>query len=297
MAFTPNTQKTNTTTTTFDPNRKYPEPKAGSRPARISLIVELGTQERPDFEDPKTKEVKPQKPCQQVAVFADLTHDVVDYGGEIGKQPYRLMLNKVFKGDIEGVNFTAVPPRDADGNMIPGRDWGFHPANLLSKVAKAVKKPEVITTMDVEQLLDIPFMAQVEVKKTESKDKKDDNGNPVVFTNINFKGANECPMIEDEDGNEVPMKVKPLALEAKCITFKNARKEDIKFIRNSLLKKIKLATDYEGSQMQRAIVAFEAEKNAQQEPFVEKSPAKVTTEKTTSTPNDSFDDLEDKLPF
>lgn len=100
MAFKPaNANKTGGTgKRDFDSNFNMPEPKAGSRPARISLIVDLGIQERPDFEDSKTKETRPQSPCQQLAIFADLPNDVVDYGGNIGKQPYRLCLNKTFAG-------------------------------------------------------------------------------------------------------------------------------------------------------------------------------------------------------
>ena len=72
--------------------------KAVVQAARISLIVDIGTQERPDFEEKDKQgnviEVKPQKPAQQVVVFADLVDQVVDYGGDIGEKQYRLMLNK-----------------------------------------------------------------------------------------------------------------------------------------------------------------------------------------------------------
>ena len=248
----------------FDPSFKMPEPKAGSRPARISMIVDLGTQERPDFEDPKTKEIKTQAPAQQVIVYADLVNDVVDYGGSIGMQQYRLCLNKTFGGETQGVNFTAVPPRDAEGNMISGKPWGFHPMNLLTKLSKAVQKPEVIESMDIEELLGEAFMAQVEVRKTESKDKKDDEGNPVVYTNVNFKSAAEIPMIPDDDGNEAPMRVKPLAVEPMIISFDDAKPGQIKYLRKSVINMIKLAKNYSGSKMQEAVESFEASQNIHQ---------------------------------
>jgi hypothetical protein len=284
----------NTAKRDFDPNRKYPEPKAGSRPARISLIVDLGIQEREDFEDPDTGELKPQKPAHQVAVFADLTHDVVDYGGEIGNLPYRLCLNKTFQGKLEGVNFTAVPPRDAKGNMIEGKKWGFHPANLLTKIAKATGNPEVIESMDIEVLLDKPFMATVEVKKTESKDKKDDNGNPVVFTNVNFKGASEIPDLGDG-----PIAVKPLPSPAKCITFDNATAEDLKTIRYSIIQKIKTATNYAGSAMQKAVEEFEAsrEQTTQQEPPAAAEPPLAATRQRAPAPPARQPDFDDDIPF
>lgn len=244
----------------FDPNRKFPTPKAGSRPARISLIVDLGIQERDDFEDEKTGEKRAQKPCQQVAIFCDLPNDVVDYGGDIGEQPYRLAINKTYSGEFQGINFTAVPVRDADGNMIKGKPWTFPPASVLTKLCKATGELEVIESQDLEQLLNKPFMATVEVKETESKTVKDDEGNPVKFTNVNFKGCSEVPMVEDDDGNEKPMRVKPLVVPAMCITFDDAKPEQIKYIRKNLINKIKTAKNYAGSAMEAAIQAYEAGK-------------------------------------
>ena len=92
--------------------RNYPVPKGGSRPARVSLIIDIGTQIRDDSY--KTADGKmcnfdtagaiatAQKPAKQVVVFADLVNDVVDYGNEIGKQQYRLLLNGSFSGVLKG---------------------------------------------------------------------------------------------------------------------------------------------------------------------------------------------------
>lgn len=257
MSFKPS-NASRTSSVNFEPGN-FPTPRAGSRKARVSLIVDMGVQNREPFEDPNTKEMKELKPCQQVAVFADLVADTVDYGGSIGKQHYRMLLNKSFQGNIQGVNFVATPPKDAKGNLVPGKPWGFHPANLLTKIARAVGRPEVVESMDVEELMGLPFMAQVEVKETEDKNgKTGKEGNILVYKNVNFKGAAEVP--EDDDGNPLP--VADLNNPALCITFDNARKEDIKWIRAGLLKQIKLANNYAGSQMRKAIEAFEAE-NAQ----------------------------------
>lgn len=242
------------------------EPKAGNRLGRVSLIVDMGTQEREDFVNEQTGETKPQNACQQVAVFADLVNDVVDYGGKIGKAQYRMLLNKSFKGEVQGVNFVTVPPKDGDGKIVKGKPWTLHPANLLTKLAKAVGKPGIIVdndkpeSLDIERLLDEAVLIEVEVKKTPAKDKKDANGNPLVYTNVNFKNATPVPPQTNEDGDEVPAVVKKLTQPALCITFENAKKEDIKFIRPGLLKQIKLAVNYAGSQMQAAVEAFEAEK-------------------------------------
>lgn len=250
MAFKP--MKSGKSSGNFE-DRNYPTPKAGSRKARVSLIVDLGIQVREDFEDPNTKELKPQKPCQQVVVFADLVADVVDYGGKVGKAQYRLLLNKSYGGEVYGVNFTSTPPRDKAGKMIEGKEWGFHPANLLTKLAKAVGKPGIITSMDIEELLDMPFMADVEITEKESE-KEDKDGNPIIHKYVNFKGASKVPL--DDDDN--PVEIKELTTKARCITFDNATVDDIQFLRGNIIKMIKLAENYAGSKMQKAIEAFEA---------------------------------------
>ena len=267
MAFKPMNQ--NNSSTEYEP-RNYPVPKAGSRKARVSMIIDLGVQEREDLWELDGKVVaegtdgatcKPQKPCQQVAVFADLVADTVDYGGELGKQHYRMLLNNTFAGKFKGINFVATPPKDAKGNIIVGKKWGFHPANLLTKLAKAVGKPEVIESMDVDELLGLAFMAQVVVTEKDSG-KKDNDGEPIIYRNVNFKGSTEVPEIEDEDtGESKPMPVAKLAVAPMSITFENAEVADIKFIRVNILKQIKLAQNYAGSKMQKAIEAFEASKN------------------------------------
>lgn len=279
MAFKPaNANKTNQSSGDYE-NRNYPVPKKGSRKARVSLIVDLGVQEREDFEDPDTGELKPQKPCQQVAVFADLVADTVDYGGSIGKQHYRLLLNNTFAGTLKGINFTATPPKDAKGNMIAGKPWGLHPANLLTKLAKAVQKPDVIESMDISELLNMPFMAQVEVKEKDSG-KLDKDGEPIIYKNVNYKGAAEVPL----DDDDVPLVVAELNCEPLCVTFADAKPEHIKFIRGNIIKQIKLANNYTGSAMQKAIEAFEAGNNAEAEQSDEAAPAAKAPVKKPKAP-------------
>lgn len=286
----------------FENTRDLPTPRSGSRKARIALIVDLGVQEREDFEDPNTGEFKPQKPCQQVAVFADLVADTVDYGGKIGKQHYRMALNKSFMGKVVGINFAATPPKDAKGNTINGKPWGLHPANVLSKIAKAVGKPEVIESMDISELLDEAFMCQVEVKETPDKNgKKDKDGELIVYKNVNFKGA--APIPEDDDGEPLP--VADLNVKALCITFDDAKAADIQYIRAGLIKQIKLANNYAGSQMQKAIEAYEAtlggdagEEEEQEAPAPKAKPAAKAPAKPKAKPASAPQETEEEdVPF
>lgn len=238
---------------------KYPVPEAGNQSARISLIVDIGTQEREDFEDPNTGEIKPQKPVQQVVVFADLVDQVVDYGGDIGEKQYRLMLNKNFKGDIQGINFTAVPPRDADGNLIEGKIWTFHPANLLTKLAKATGNEHILgvdqdNNMDIAALLGAAFYADVEVKENDSG-KKNDAGEPIIYRNVNFKGASKLPLVKGK-----PVEVEDLQVKPVIINHNNVTEETLVLIRGKVLEMMKKAKEYEGSNLQKLVVGKVEEK-------------------------------------
>jgi hypothetical protein len=268
--------------------RDLPTPKEGARKGRVSLIIDLGTQNREDYVNEQTGEKRPQKPSQQVAVFVDLTADKVDYGGDIGVQPYRLALNKTFKGKFEGINFKALPPMDKDGKKIEGAKWALPGASILSKLCKAVGKGNVAVddrndpeSLDLEVLLNRPVMVTVEVKVTE---KELDDGTTRTYKNVNVKGLSPVPTVEDDDGNEQPIPVPALSVEPKCITFDNAKKDDIKFIRKNILKIIKQANDYEGSAMQAAVEAYEAEQ-AEASESKPASPAPASAASKSATKN------------
>lgn len=281
---------------------KMPVPEDGNQPARISLIVDLGTQEREDFVDPNTKETKPQAPVQQLAIYADLVDNIVDYGGSIGEQPYRLALHKSFKGELSGVNFNASPPRDAEGNLIQGKIWTFHPANLLTKLAKATGNTQILgenedDNMDIEQLLGESLFIDVQVKQNTS-DKLDKDGEKIVYTNVNAKTFATVPRVKGK-----PMPVEDLAMEPLLITFDNVTPETVKFLRADVRRKIKLATDYVGSKMQKVLEEYEAtlgtgetkgksEDKPKEKPKAKAEPkAKAKAKKEDSEEEDFDDDI------
>lgn len=283
-------------TRNFD-NTKYPTPQAGTVDARIALIVDLGTQAREDFEDTTTGALKPQKPCQQVAIFADLVDDIVDYGAVIGEQPYRLCLNKTFGGKLEGVNFTPVPSKDGNGKIIQGKIWTFTGTSLLSKLAKATGHEEILggnekDNMDISLLLGEPLMINVEVKETDSG-KTNDKGEPIIYTNVSAKGYTPIPIKKGKK-----LEVEELRCTPKCVTFDNATVEDVKILRPMVITKIKAALNFEGSQMEKAIKEYELSKG-ESAPPAEKPKASTTSKTATKKPVvevDEDDDI-DNLPF
>ena len=257
MAFRPNGSKGKSSSTSSNNfgATKFPVPKAGLRPARISLIVDLGIQEQEDFVN-KDGTTSPRKPCHQVAIFADLVRDKVDYGGSIGEAHYRMMLNKQFAGKVQGINFQMIPVRDTEGNLIQGKPWTYPPASLLTKIPKAIGREELVSDDDISKMLNGAL--NVSVKITEKiTDKLDDDGNPIVLKFVNQTGVSAIPPVFDDEGEEKPAVVPELLIPAMCITFDEAKPEDIKYLRSNLIQMIKLAKNYSGSQMQKAIEAFE----------------------------------------
>lgn len=232
----------------------YPVPEAGNQSARISLIVDVGTQEREPFEDPVTKTLKPQKPVQQVVIFADLVDQIVDYGGDIGEKQYRLLLNGVYDRKITGVNFTAVPPRDADGNMVQGKQWTFHPASLLTKLAKATGKEHILgqdpaDNMDIGALLGAGLYVDVQVKSTPDKNgKKDKDGNVIVYHNVKSGGVSKLPLVKGK-----PVEVEKLQCTPMILNHNNVTEETVFLIRGGVLEMMRKAPEWEGSVLQKLI--------------------------------------------
>ncbi len=247
--------------------------KSGSRPARISLIVDLGIQKREPSSDKynpadagHVKSVesgkawleddgkggqlirKERQPVQQVAVFADLVNDVVDYGGTIGEQPYRILINKSFKGELTGIDFVGGYAYDDKGNRIESRGFTFHQKSRLYELAVATEQRQIIAgsgddNMDISQLLGQAFMAKVE--KTE--------GDKATY--VNFKGATDVGTVEDADGNEVPRKVKQLSTPAMLITFDDITEDQVKYLRYEVIKKIQQAENFAGSNIEAVLKA------------------------------------------
>ena len=251
-------------------------PEDGLQAVQVGMLVNLGMHKKlPKFakdnagkreqdEDGNDKIIWPKEGDkgmeQRVGVYVDLLTQTHDYGGDIGVKNIRLPLHQVSRGMSEGLNFTTVAPRDPDGNYIKGKPWTLAPASAWCKIAAVVKDDKgekVSDTMlradyknkdhnNVQMLLGKPFMYNVEVKKTE----KDGN------TYVNTKLKSPVPLMKG-------MKTEPALVGAVSISFDDEdlleAREDLggvsKFalLRVADLRRIVLAADYVGSNMQKAI--------------------------------------------
>ncbi len=266
--------------------------EADNQPAIISLIVDLGVHTPPENVSDKNEtefdteeeaqaylkrivEIKGEKDAakfkitqvggkfvingsiyqpkdgQEIAIFADLVDNVVDYGDEIGKKPYRIGLNKTWKGELKGFSLKAVPPQN--GNV-----WTFAGTSMLTKLANATKETAVIDGSDANKLNDVGCFLGKSIMADIQKSEVGEN------TYVNLKGIGSVPKAI-EKGIDYSL-VTPVG-----ISFDTATVEDLKAacLRGNILKKIKSANNYAGSQIEKAIKELEGDTTPSQPKYQE----------------------------
>jgi len=184
-----------------------------------------------------------------------------------------------------------------------GKPWRFHVNSVLSKLSEAVNEPNVPESGNIAKLIGKQLLIDIQIKSTDSG-KEDKDGNPIVYKNVSYKSLSKAaPIFEtDDDGNETEVlpEFAALKVEPLVVTFTNATPETVKHLRANVIKKIKLAKNYAGSNMQKAIEAMEAAKEeTQSEEAVQKQPEEKKTKKVTPkkvVPKDE-DEIDDDIPF
>ena len=249
-------------------------PEDGLQTVQIGLLVDLGNHRRqPKFakdqqgnrekdEDGNDKIIWPKADAveQKVACYVDLLTQTHDYEGEIGVKNIRLPLHPMTRGMSDGLNFTTVAPRDANKQYVKGIPWVLAPTSQFYKIAGVVKDEsgkkvsEIIFDAnyknaklnDINQLLGKPFMFNVDVKTTEKEGK----------TYVNTKLKSPVPTMK---GMAVPEAlIKAVSVNFEDDDLLDAKEElggvaKIDLLRVADLRKIVLAEDYDGSNMQKAI--------------------------------------------
>lgn len=177
---------------------------------------------------------------QELAIFADLTENRVDYGEEIGDKPFRVMLNRRWQGEINGFQLKKSPPAQKGGV------WTVKGNTKLAELATATGHKELLECdledADWSEMLGEGFNITIE--------KSGDEGQ---YLNIG-----KCVALKKKKG--VVEEVEELDGEPILITFDDATVEDLEaaHVRRDVIEKIKKASDYEGSQIQKAIEEYEA---------------------------------------
>jgi hypothetical protein len=279
-------------------------------------LVDLGTQEQPDSENPFTGSAEdeakliaekpatyfkdgidpntkkpcrlicwPNKPIQSVAVaveFPDIMIDKGQFFGESNPQPLRMWLGDTFY--IPDSGMVVARPTPLRQNTKLG-DWSFDVKHLFYKMAvasKIIKQGECFIPNDIDKLLGKAFLFSAQIFMRKGKDGKEYFTEKVAFSSGLMKGQ-ATPEIINE----------PFSIGF----YEDNSKESLKQLRNHVINTIKRAHNYEGSKIKEQLE--DGKKQGQQESAP--APAPVRTEAKTkpkAKPSAVVEDLDESdLPF
>lgn len=274
----------------------------------VSMIVDLGTQNQPDAEvtfvgdesaekeefaknpntyfkdgiDPVTR--KPvrlkcwqQKPVQCVAVAIDFSDILIDKGkffGNSDPKPLRLWLGGQFYNQSLG-KMVVARPTPLKVNKKLG-DWSFDQKHLFYKMAvadKMIKPGEVFAPKDIDKLLGKAFQFTAQVFFKPGKD-----GKSYYTEYINFVGALGRGQVTPE------AKTTPLIIQMN----KQSSEQAVKEVRAHVLNTCRLASNWEGSALQKQVDSLRS-------PQEDKSESKSVSSSGGATRQ--VDNFEDDIPF
>lgn len=238
--------------------KSWPRPEAGVTLAAVSMIVDMGIQNRPDFVDQTGKKV-PRKPVQQLAVLVDLLTQTHDWGGDIGTKQIRLPLYNTFEGQVLGHDFVVY--KQEDGVVT------FNPKSKMAKLTSAcgATKELIANGHDVEALLGKALMVEVTEREYNGNFYHKIKGVMPVMKGLPIPKLESAPII---------------------VSFETCTEEQAKLIRSDVRKQIMKANNYQGSVIQKVFVKMGFDENG-----IDAPPAK---KQEVETP---FDGIEEDCPF
>jgi hypothetical protein len=227
------------------------------------------------------------KPCQQVAFTVDFPSIMINQGQFFGDEnakehPLRMLLNGEFYmkevGKVVGKPYNIKEVRNDDGS------WGFKSNTQIYKMASAVDvldeknnfKPHMIG-----KLLGKAALFEVQVYLQESGGKQ--------YLNEKIKLSGQVPDVM------VPM-IPELAPEyIYGVNFKGEQNPEIlKNLRQSVLNTMKLAQNFEGSDIQKALESARGNSQPADKPVQQKV---VPTGVDPNTDEVTYDSFDDTIPF
>lgn len=224
------------------------------------------------------------KPCQQVAFTVDFPGVMLNQGQFFGdadakEHPLRMLLNGEFYlkdvGKIVGKPYNIKEVRNEDGS------WSFKSNTQIYKMASAVDvldeqgrfKPNMIG-----KLLGKAALFEVQVYLQESNGKQ--------YLNEKIKLSGQVPDVM------VPMIPELDASYIYGVNFKGQQNpEVIKQLRQSVINTMKLAQNFEGSDIQKALES----RGGQDKPVKQKQEEKPAAKQPE--PKADYDSFDDDIPF
>lgn len=235
---------------------KYAEEGWDEQPEAVEATKEIIDTYKVDAEVGTTlyqvnfKIVQP-KPREEVIYAVDLVDTYVKYkedGTEEDALQYRVWLNQrdFMTKELKGFSANFAPPKGKNN-----KGWTFSPMSMHSKLAEATGELDIINPQssdhaDLSLLLDKPIGVPTTQKHSESGGKEYINlkiGAPVRLSKkLLSLGITELDCTPEAIGFET----------ATVEQFENAKPNKL------VIAKIKKSTDYEGSQMQKALEEWES---------------------------------------
>ena len=238
------------------------------------------------------------KPCQQVALTADFTDimlnqsqffDEVDNGEE---HPLRMLINNEFYlkgvGKIVGKPFNLKESRNDDGS------WGIKNNTILYKLAAAtggvLDEKGNLKPAALGKLLGKAALFEIQLF-TNSYDGKE-------YLNEKIKLVGQVPKAMQKLIPEIDQKY------IYGVNFTGEQdKEVLGNLRQSVINTMTLAVNFEGSDIQKALIEMGRIKGTNTETAPQEEAAKqevkqpVTQAKKEPAPKTDFDDFDDDIPF
>jgi len=294
----------------------------------VSAIVDLGIQKQEDaeyvfegdaddeaeeiekdgrvyFKDGINQETKkparmkclPQKDQQAIAIAVDFPDIMVDKGqffGESNPKPLRLWMGGQFYTQNNGMILgrpTALKVTNLDKERKT-KKWSLAQNHVLYKMAvaaKLIKPSECFLPNDIDKILGQAFQFSAQVYMKEGK------GGKSYFTEyINFVGALGRGQATPE------LVTTPILIQFN----KKNPDEAVAELRNHVINTMKMATNWEGSMIQKQVEANKNQENqgeteaepSKEEPVKETKPKKVSKPKVETPVVEDIED-DDLLPF
>lgn len=296
--------------------------KARSIPGVISGIIDLGEQERPDYEEEfkgdedarraaiaqdsaiyfkeeggKVYKCRPMRPVQQVAITVDFPQITVDKGqffGDSNPAPLRMLLNGEYILDGErvvGKAYSITEKKYDDGT------WAFAKNNGLHKLADACEILDENGYFQKERIGELlGKVAQFTIRVWMKPSKKDPSR---AFMQEEIKLAGIVP-----EGVPVP------ELDSSYLYGVNMTRENdlehLKVLRVSVKNTQKRANNYAGSVLERQFAQLDNERSKSKpadaqstpaKPAAQAAPAKAAKPKAKAAPAPADDAFDDDVPF
>ncbi len=235
------------------------------------------------------------KPCQEVTLTTDIADKLVNQSqffdeednGEL--HPYRMVNgNEFYRKDLKkkvvGKTFSLKESRNDDGT------WSIKSNTILYKMAAAaggvLDEKGMLKPAYLGKLLGKAALFEVDVSKKDSKGKS--------YFNENIKLNGQVPKV---------MQALIPTLDSKYIYGVNFKGEQnlevLKNLRQSIINTMELATNFEGSDVQKALIEIGRVKVGDGKPAEQETPVaqSIPRQQQAPTPTVDFDDFDSDVPF